>query len=233
MTPGPRNGGDAQVAITSLAPGSSFAPGDALLVEVTGSADVVAIQVAVGQTPDALVFADASGPSPSALLEIPATANGAMNVLAMGFDVSGALVALSEPVAIDVVVPAELEAITVYPATVYLQPCDSASLEISGHYADTVVRSLAAVPDLSFAFAEGHADRSGARGVQLLQTTDDTLTVSLGEVSSPPVAIRALPGAEPPAGGCPVPEPSSAAAALVALVALADLSRRRRRMADA
>src|SRR5262249_10464468 len=76
---------------------------------------------------------------------------------------------------------------------VYLHPCSSASLEITGHYDDGVARDLSQQPGLSFTFADGHAAQSGPGSVVLNDALDDTLTVTFDGVDSAPVPITAIP----------------------------------------
>ena len=56
-------------------------------------------------------------------VEVPETAVGTQNVVAVGLDAAGRLVAVSDTVNVEVSVPSALNSITVYPPVVYLRPC--------------------------------------------------------------------------------------------------------------
>src|SRR5262249_55234000 len=61
--------------------------------------------------------------------------------------------------------------------------------EITGHYDDGTARDLQLEFDLTFTFAEGNGRRAGTRTVVDNVGLDDTLTVSLDGVDSPPVPL--------------------------------------------
>ena len=84
---------------------------------------------------------------------------------------------------------AVLESITVDPPTVHLRPCEVVLLEITGHYDDGTARDLQLEFDLTFTFAEGNGRRAGTRTVVDNVGLDDTLTVSLDGIDSPPVPL--------------------------------------------
>src|SRR5262249_59636598 len=103
----------------------------------------------------------------------------------VGLDAEGRLLAVSDTLNIEVTVPAALTSITVYPPVVYLQPCATASLEITGHYDDGVARDLSAQPGLSMTFAAGNAPQDGATGIVLNSGLDESVTPSLHRLHSP------------------------------------------------
>ncbi len=180
------------ISITSPASGSTATPGEPIVVEVAGSPDIATVLLVLSQPRGATVMAEQPGPDARFDLAIPETAVGLQNVVVGGLDASGLLVAVSDTVTVDVTVPSELNSITVYPPVVYLQPCTTATLEVTGHYEDGVDRALSLQPGLSMAFTTGSAAQSGAGGVVLNEELDDTLTVTFDGVDSAPVPIRAL-----------------------------------------
>jgi hypothetical protein len=101
-------------------------------------------------------------------------------------------VAVSSTTNVEVEVPSTLSSITVYPPVVYLRPCGTATLEVTGHYEDGVARNLSAQPGLRLAFAAGNAVQSGVNGVQLDQPLDDTVTVTIDGIDSARVQIRVI-----------------------------------------
>src|SRR5262249_543664 len=107
----------------------------------------------------------------------------------VGLDAEGRLLAVSDTLNIEVTVPAALTSITVYPPVVYLQPCATASLEITGHYDDGVARDLSAQPGISMTFAAGNAAQEGASGIVLNSVLDDSVTLTFHGLHPPPVPI--------------------------------------------
>jgi len=140
-----------------------------------------------------MMVVEQPGPAAHFGLQVPDTAVGQQNLVAAGLDAAGSLLAISDTVLVNVAVPAALQSISVYPPVVYLRPCASASLEITGHYADGVARDLSAQAGLRFSFAEGNAAQTRSDGVVLNDALDDTLTITLDGIDSAPVPIRALP----------------------------------------
>ena len=180
------------ISITSPPSGTTATPGEPIVVEVAGSPDVATVLLILSQPRGASVMAEQPGPDARFDLEIPETAIGRQNVVVGALDASGRLVAVSDTVTVDVDVPSELNSITVYPPVVYLLPCTTATLEVTGHYQDGVDRALSLHPGLSMTFATGSAAQSGGGGVVLNEAADDTLTVTFDGVDSAPVPIRAL-----------------------------------------
>src|SRR5262249_55907614 len=162
------------------------------VVEVAGSPDIATVLLVLSQPRGATVLANQPGPDARFDLDIPETAVGLQNVVAAGIDASGRLVAVSDTVTVDVTVPSQLDSITVYPAVVYLLPCTTATLEVTGHYQDGVDRALSLQPGLSMTFATGSAAQSAGGGVVLNEPADDTLIITFDGVDSAPVPIRAL-----------------------------------------
>ena len=199
----PRSVAATDIAITSPAPGTILTTGESFSVEVDGGADIATVVLAMNQPGDQMVIAEQPGPAAHFDLEIPETAIGRQNIVVAGLDAAGNLVAVSDTVAVDVVVPATLESVTVYPPVVYLRRCATASLEITGHYDDGIARDLSAHPGLGLSFATGNAVQSGVSGVTLNEALDDTLTVTFDGLDSAPVPIRAL-GSHDDAGSCGV-----------------------------
>jgi hypothetical protein len=172
--------------------GTTATPGESIVVEVTGSPDIATVLLVMSQPGDDMVLAEQTGPDAHFELEVPEKAVGLQNLVAGGLDASGRLVAVSDGVTVDVTVPSALNSITVYPPVVHLQPCTTASLEITGHYEDGVARDLSEQPDLVLTFATGSAAPSGAGVVVLNEPFDDTLIVTFDGVDSAAVPIRAL-----------------------------------------
>ena len=187
------------VTIDSPAPGTILSPGASFTVQVSGGPEIATIMVVLSQPGGAAVIRELSGSSARFDLQVPEAAVGAQNLLAAGLDAGGRLVAVSPTTNIDVRVPAPLDSIAVYPPVVYLRPCATASLQITGQYEDGVARDLTEQPGLDFRFASGNAARSGANGVVLNQPEGDTLTVSFDGVESAPIPIRVLGPNRPPA----------------------------------
>src|SRR5262245_37762480 len=84
---------------------------------------------------------------------------------------------------------ATLDSISVSPPVLHLRPCETATLEITGHYDDGSTRDLTTEPGVTYAFATGNAAQSGLGRVTMTGLLDDALTVSLDGVDSPPVPI--------------------------------------------
>src|SRR5262245_64405836 len=82
-----------------------------------------------------------------------------------------------------------LDSITVSPPVVHLRPCETATLEITGHYDDGTTQDLSSEPGLVFAFETGNAAQNGPSSVVMNGTRDDALTVTLEGVDSMPVPI--------------------------------------------
>src|SRR5262245_54364154 len=80
-----------------------------------------------------------------------------------------------------------LETITVSPPVVHLRPCETATLEITGHYDDGTSRDLSVEPGLVFAFETGNAAQNGPSSVIMNGTLDDALTVTFDGIDSAPV----------------------------------------------
>jgi hypothetical protein len=161
-------------------------------VDVAGSDDIATIMLILSQPGGGATIAEQPGPDAHFDLQMPETAIGPQNLVAAGVDAGGRLVAVSATVTVDVTVPSPLDNITVYPPVVYLRPCASASLEITGHYEDGQARDLSFQPGLTMSFATGSAERSGASEVVLNDPLDDTLIVTFDGVDSAVVPIRVL-----------------------------------------
>src|SRR5262245_22655304 len=82
-----------------------------------------------------------------------------------------------------------LESITVSPPVVHLRPCETVTLEITGHFDDGTTQDLSLEPGLVFAFETGNAAQNGPSSVVMNGTRDDALTVTLEGVDSMPVPI--------------------------------------------
>jgi uncharacterized delta-60 repeat protein len=82
-----------------------------------------------------------------------------------------------------------LQSITVSPPVVHLRPCETATLEITGHFDDGTTQDLSAEPGLAFAFETGNAAQNGPSSVVMNGTRDDALTVTFEGVDSVPVPI--------------------------------------------
>src|SRR5262249_9127779 len=82
--------------------------------------------------------------------------------------------------------------VTVYPPVVYLRPCASVSLEITGHYEDGQARDLSEQPGVALAFGTGSAAQVGTNGVVLNLPADDTPIGSFDGADSAVVPIRVL-----------------------------------------
>src|SRR5262249_36980214 len=184
-----RSAAAAGISITSPAPGTAIGAGDPVHVEVEGSQDVATVVLVMSQPGSGTTLAEQPGPSAQFDLDVPETAVGQQNLVVVGLDAEGRLLAVSDTLNIEVTVPAALTSITVYPPVVYLQPCATASLEITGHYDDGVARDLSAQPGLSMTFAAGNAAQEGASGIVLNSVLDDSVTLSFDGVDSPPVPI--------------------------------------------
>ena len=180
-------------AIASPVSGTSVPPGAQLAVDVGGNPDVATIVLVLSQPGGQMMVVEQPGPAAHVDLQVPDAAVGRQNLVAAGLDAAGSLLAISDTVLVNVAVPAALQSISVYPPVVYLRPCASASLEITGHYADGVARDLSAQAGLRFSFAEGNAAQTRSDGVVLNDALDDTLTITLDGIDSAPVPIRALP----------------------------------------
>src|SRR5262245_45600622 len=86
---------------------------------------------------------------------------------------------------------ATLESITVSPPALELQPCETATLEIAGHYDDGTTRDLSGELGLIFSFEVGSAARTAADTV-MGGVLDDELSVTLDDVDSDPVPIQVV-----------------------------------------
>jgi pimeloyl-ACP methyl ester carboxylesterase len=179
--------------ITSPVSGTSVPPGATLAVDAGGDPDVATVVLVLSQPGGQMMVVEHPGPAAHFDLQVPDTALGQQNLVAAGLDAAGSLLAISDAVVVNVAVPAVLQSISVYPPVVYLRPCSSASLEITGHYDDGVARDLSAQGGLRFSFAAGSAVRTGSGDVVLNEALDDTLTITLDGIDSAPVPIRALP----------------------------------------
>jgi hypothetical protein len=155
------------ISITSPASDTTATPGEPIVVEVAGSPDIATVLLVMSQPGDDMVLAEQPGPDARFDLEVPETAVGLQNLVGGGLDASGRLVAVSDTVTVDVSVPSALNGITVYLPVVYLQPCATSSLKVTGHYEDGVARDLSEQPGLSLTFATGSAAQSGPGGVVL------------------------------------------------------------------
>src|SRR5262245_49277451 len=82
-----------------------------------------------------------------------------------------------------------LASITVSPSVVHLRPCETVTLEITGHFDDGTTQDLSLEPGLVFAFETGNAAQNGPSSVITNGTLDDTLTVTFDGVDSVPVPI--------------------------------------------
>jgi len=187
-----RSASASSISITSPESGTTATPGGSIAVEVTGSPDIATVLLIMSQPGDDIVLAEQTGPDAHFDLEVPVKAVGLQNLVAGGLDSSGRLVAVSNGVAVDVIVPSALDSITIYPPVIHLQPCTTQSLEITGHYADGVARDLSEQPDLVLTFATGNAAAGGTGVVVLNEPADDSLVVTFDGVDSGVVPIRAL-----------------------------------------
>ena len=178
--------------------------GGPLSVSVAGSADVATIVLVLGDRSGQIHLARRSGPATTFSLTVPTELAGTRTLVAIGQDAAGRPLATSSPVTLDVAVPAALQALTVYPESVYLKVGLSRRLEITGSYDDGVERNLSHVEGLVFSFAEGRASRDGSSGVTLDDPAGDALTISYQGVAAPEVRIRALTLAEPPVTARPL-----------------------------
>src|SRR4029077_4800745 len=84
---------------------------------------------------------------------------------------------------------ATLDGITVSPPILQLRPCETVTLEITGHYDDGTTRDLSAEPGLVFAFETGNAAQNGPSSVVMNGTLDDALTITFDGIDSVPVPI--------------------------------------------
>lgn len=187
------------LAITAPAPGTTVSSGGPLSVTVSGSTNVTTIVLVLGDRSGQVYLARRSGPATTFSLTVPAELAGTKTLVAIGQDTAGRPVAASAPVTLNVAVPATLQALAVYPESVYLQPGRARRLEVTGTFSDGVERVLSDVPELGFAFLHGHASRTGSAGVILNEKQDDAVTVSFRGTSAPAVTIRPLPSVEPDA----------------------------------
>jgi uncharacterized delta-60 repeat protein len=181
-----------EIAITSPAQGTSVTGGSSLHVEVTGSPEIATVILLMSQPGSAMQLAEQPGPDAQFDVDVPPTAIGEQNVVVAGIDADGRLVAVSDTLTVEVTVPAALRNITIYPPVVYLQPCGTTSLVVTGHYQDGVDRDLSAQPGTRMTFAAGNAAQSGASGVVLNAVSGDAVIISFDGVDSPAVPIRAL-----------------------------------------
>ena len=181
-----------EITITSPAPGTSVTAGESLHVEVTGAPEIATVILLMSQPGGEMQLAEQPGPDAQFDVDVPPAAIGEQNVVVAGIDAEGRLVAVSDTLTVDVTVPAALSNITMYPPVVYVQPCGTVTLAVTGHYDDGVARDLSSQPGLSMTFATGNATRSGASGVVLNAVSDDSVIVSFDGVDSPAVPIRAL-----------------------------------------
>src|SRR5262249_61932464 len=86
---------------------------------------------------------------------------------------------------------ATLESITISPPALALQPCETATLEIVGHYDDGPPRDLSDELGLIFSFEVSSAARTAADTV-MGGVLDDELSVTLDDVDSEPVSIQVV-----------------------------------------
>src|SRR5262249_25034451 len=93
-----------ELTITSPVPDAVVTPGESFAVEVAGRPDIATILLVMSQPGDGMVLAEQPGPDAHFDLRVPDTAIGQQNVVAAGFDASGALVAVSDVVHVDVTV---------------------------------------------------------------------------------------------------------------------------------
>jgi pimeloyl-ACP methyl ester carboxylesterase len=180
------------ITITSPAQGTSLTAGSSLRVEVAGSPEIATVILVLSQPGSEMMLAEQPGPDAAFDVDVPLTALGQQNVVVAGIDAEGRLVAVSDTLSLDVQVPAALTGITIYPPVVYLQPCGTASLVVTGHYEDGVDRDLSAQPGVRMTFATGNAAQSGASGIVLNSVLDDAVTISFDGIDGSPVPIRAL-----------------------------------------
>jgi hypothetical protein len=185
------------IAVTSPASGACVQAGQALTVSVVGSPGVATVILGLSDAAGRLFLAELPGPSPTFEIEVPDDMIGAARLFAIGLTTLGTDVVPSDAVTLEVGVSATLTGLAVYPAAAHLRLGGTETLEITGEYDDGVDRDLSDLPGLAFAFAEGHASRSGTSGVKLNERLDDVLTISYQGVASPEVKIRALPPEQP------------------------------------
>ena len=192
------------LAITEPASGASVQAGQELTVSVAGSAGVATVILGLSDAGGRLYLAEQPGPSPSFQVEVPDEMIGEARLFAIGLPTLGTEVMLSDAVTLEVGVSATLTSLAAYPSAAHLKVGGTETLEITGQYDDGVERDLSQLAGLAFAFAEGHASKSGTSGVTLDERLDDTLTITYQGVSSPEVRIRALPPEQPQVPSRPV-----------------------------
>jgi pimeloyl-ACP methyl ester carboxylesterase len=185
------------IAVTAPVSGAGVQAGQALDVSVVGSPGVATVILGLSDATGRLFLAEQPGPSPTFEIEVPDDMIGAARLFAIGLTALGTDVVLSDAVTLEVGVSATLTGLAVYPAAAHLKLGGTETLEITGQYDDGVDRDLSDLPGLAFAFAEGHASRSGTSGVTLNERLDDTLTITYQGVVAPEVKIRALPPEQP------------------------------------
>ena len=187
----------ASLTITSPAPGAVLNAGQGFSVTVTGSADVATIVLLLSYRGDELFLARLPGPAATFDLSVPTELIGEETLVALALDAGGQPVATSDTVSLNIAVPATLQSLAVYPAALHLDPGRTGRLHVTGSYGDGIERDLSDLTGLAFAFAEGHASKSGTSSVTLDERLDDTLTITYQGVTAPEVRIRALPPEQP------------------------------------
>ena len=185
------------LAITAPASGTTVASGAGFSVTVAGSADVATILLLLSHRAGEFYLAQQPGPVTTFTVSVPNVLIGGETLVAIGLDGFGQPVASSNPVGITVTVAAQLQALGVDPAEIYLDPGRTRRLTITGGFADGIDRDLSQLAGLAFTFAEGHASKSGTNGVTLDERLDDTVTIAYQGVEAPAVAINPLPEEQP------------------------------------
>ncbi len=185
------------LAINTPLPGATLDAGQGFSATVVGSADVATVMLLLSNHGDEVFLARLPGPVAVFSLQVPIELAGEKVLVAIGLDAAGRPVATSNSVNLNITVAATLQALSVYPPALYLDAGRTGSLEVTGGYSDGIDRDLSQLAGMAFAFAEGHATRSGSNGVTLNELLDDALTITYQGVTAPEVAIRALPPAQP------------------------------------
>jgi hypothetical protein len=186
-------------ALTITAPlsGTVLAAGQGFLVTVTGSADVATILLLLSQRDGEFFLAKQPGPATTFTVSVPDVLIGGETLVAIGLNAFGQPITSSNPVGVTITVAAQLQALAVDPAEVYLEPGRTRRLTITGSFADGIDRDLSELAGLAFTFAAGHASRSGTNGVTLDERLDDTVTIAYQGVEASAVPINALPEEQP------------------------------------
>lgn len=180
----------ATINITSPTAGTNFNSGDVVTIEVDGSSDIDSIVVMLFHTADSVLVIKSDGPTATVNITIPQSTLGIRSILAMGFDASDNLLAISSAVEIEVNTLATLTEITVYPEEIYLENGKSTNLEITGKYSDGIDRDLSKDSSLSFSFNVGNASKTGTNRIQLNSAGNDTLIINHLGISSENVPIK-------------------------------------------